>query len=408
MKISSSVLGGVLLVAGTCIGAGMLGLPVKTAASGFFPTIGAFLVVWFFMTCSALAYLEVSLRFKGQTNLITMAGQTLGKGARVVAWITYVMFLYSLMAAYTSGGTSMLANILKIDINNMHIATGIALIFVLPFAFMVYLGTTWVDRINRVLMIGLGLSFVAMCILAFTIGPADEFYSVGESKYLLGTLPILVTAFGYHLLIPTLKTYLNDNVKKLRTVIIFGSLAPLLIYAVWELVVLNLVPTWGVNGLVQMLDSGINPTVALSNALEHHGKDITFFIIWFSFFALTTSFIGVGLGIFDFFSDGLKIHKTKTGRVVLSMLTFAPPFLFTIIYPEGFLLALGYAGIFASILLIIYPVAMAWSARYVAKVPGTYQMFGGKFILVLTLIFGVLVMLADVFERMGVFPFPHN
>jgi len=42
----SAVLGGAFLIAGTCIGAGMLGLPIKTAAGGFFPSAGLFAVVW--------------------------------------------------------------------------------------------------------------------------------------------------------------------------------------------------------------------------------------------------------------------------------------------------------------------------------------------------------------------------
>ncbi|NGX44712.1 MAG: hypothetical protein K1060chlam3_00887, partial [Candidatus Anoxychlamydiales bacterium] len=34
-----SVLGGMLLIAGSCIGAGMLGLPVLLGLTGFFPSI---------------------------------------------------------------------------------------------------------------------------------------------------------------------------------------------------------------------------------------------------------------------------------------------------------------------------------------------------------------------------------
>ncbi len=117
MKATGSVVGGALLIAGTCVGAGMLGLPVMTAAAGFYPTMAAFLLVWLFMTCSALAYLEVSLRFPGEVNLISMAAKTLGRGGKIIAWITYVLFLYSLMAAYTAGGTTMLANILDLDIH---------------------------------------------------------------------------------------------------------------------------------------------------------------------------------------------------------------------------------------------------------------------------------------------------
>lgn len=409
MDKDNNMFGGILLVAGTCIGAGMLGLPVMTAAAGFYPTLGAFLFVWFFMTCSALAYLEVSLKFPGETNLISMAGQTLGRSGKIIAWITYLLFLYSLMAAYTAGGTSMLASILKVDISMQVNLLIMAFLLIMPFGFMVFLGTKWVDMFNRMLMFGLIICFALMCILAFNVGPADEFYPMGESKYLLFTFPLLVTAFGYHLLIPTLKSYLRENVKKLRITIILGGLSPLIIYGIWELIILNLIPTWGKDGLVEMLHSGLNPADAVVLALNKHGAHVLWIATWFSFFALTSSFIGVGLGIFDFFSDGLHIHKTKNGRVKLTILTFGPPLLFTILYPQGFLLALSYAGIFAAILLVIYPVAMAWSARYIHKLPsGGYLLRGGKLILLITLIFGILIVCADAFIRLGYFPIPNN
>src|SRR5258708_1834332 len=52
------LLGGTLLIAGTSIGVGMLGLPVVTAAGGFVPSIFVYLVCWFFMVCIARLILE--------------------------------------------------------------------------------------------------------------------------------------------------------------------------------------------------------------------------------------------------------------------------------------------------------------------------------------------------------------
>jgi len=407
MKAKNGVLGGVLLLGGTCIGAGMLGLPVSTAAAGFYPTIGAFLLVWFFMTCSALAYLEVSLRFKGETNLISIAGRTMGHVPKVIAFGIFVLFLYSLMAAYTSGGTTMLAHIIGFDIKGHFHLFMMAILFAAPFALLVYFGTLWVDRVNQILMFGFITAFIAMCVWAFNSGPAVHINSVGESKYLLFTFPLLVSAFGYQTLIPTLKTYLQEDVRKLRLTIIVGGLLPLLVYAVWELIILNLIPTWGESGLVHMLNSGVNPADAMTDYLTKYGEIFLLFEAWFTFFALTTSFMGVGLGITHFFEDALKFGKTSSHRIILVILTFVPPIFYTLIYPQGFLVALSYAGVFASILLIIYPVLMAWSARYVRKLPGVYQMPGGKILLLLTLLFGVFVIVADIMQQMGVFPIPH-
>ena len=57
----SSVLSVVCLVAGTCIGGGMLALPVATGVAGFFPSILTMLFCWAAMTASALLLLEASL-----------------------------------------------------------------------------------------------------------------------------------------------------------------------------------------------------------------------------------------------------------------------------------------------------------------------------------------------------------
>ncbi len=75
----SKLAGGILLVSGTTIGAGMLALPVVTGMAGLLPTLLLFLVFWIFMTYTALLMLEVNLWMKDHSNMITMAKETLGK-----------------------------------------------------------------------------------------------------------------------------------------------------------------------------------------------------------------------------------------------------------------------------------------------------------------------------------------
>ena len=81
------MIGAILLIAGTCIGAGMLALPVSTAAYGFYPSVVLFIVCWSFLTFTALLILEVNLWSKTDSNMISMAAQTLGKLGQAVAWV---------------------------------------------------------------------------------------------------------------------------------------------------------------------------------------------------------------------------------------------------------------------------------------------------------------------------------
>ena len=44
MKKEGSVFGGMLLIAGSCIGSGMLGIPIVTGVAGFFPSLLMFAI----------------------------------------------------------------------------------------------------------------------------------------------------------------------------------------------------------------------------------------------------------------------------------------------------------------------------------------------------------------------------
>jgi tyrosine-specific transport protein len=403
LRAVSKVFGGALLVSGTCIGAGMLGLPVSTAASGFYPTLGLFLICWCLMTLSAFLMLEVSLWFKNDTNLISMAHATLGKKGEVLAWVTYVLFLYALMAAYTAGGGGIAGDVL------VHLGFSKAAstsLYVCAFGGLVYCGARWVDIANRGIMIGLLLAYFG---LVYFITPHVEIEQIrgGEGKYLWFTLPLLVTSFGFHLLIPTLKTYFNGQVKPLRLALLLGSLIPLIVYLAWEWIVLGTIPLKGDGGLIWMLHHG-NPAVELSKGLQGmiHNGWIAGLAKAFSFFAILSSFIGVALGLFDFFADGFKIKKNKKGRFLLVGLTFIPPFIFASIYPKGFLLALSYAGVFAAVLLVIFPGLLVWYGRYRTKIAHGYQVKGGKLVPIIVLTFGLIVIATQIFQQFNFLPMP--
>ena len=64
-----SVFGGMLLIAGSCIGAGMLALPIITGLGGFFSSIITIIITWAFMTYSGLLLLEVNGWFTKRINI---------------------------------------------------------------------------------------------------------------------------------------------------------------------------------------------------------------------------------------------------------------------------------------------------------------------------------------------------
>ncbi len=403
----NKILGGAMLVAGTCIGAGMLALPVSTAAAGFYPSSLAFVFCWLMMTLSAFLMLEVSLWYPKETNLITMAKSTLGKPGEVIAWCTYVLFLYALMTAYTAGATGIMSKTLGIygfdESWGIWIVVGI-------FATIVYLGAKCVDWTNRLLMAGL-IGAYAYLVKNVVPNVSPELLSGGIPKYLWTMGPLLVTSFGFHLLIPSLKNYLESNVKALRIAILLGSLLPLAVYLLWEILILGTVPVKGEQGLVAILHAehttGKQAVIELTQLLSEilGNQEVTFFARLFGLCAILTSFIGVALGLFDFFADGFHIKKTTLGKASLAILTFLPPILMVIFYPR-FMVALHYAGFFAAILLVIFPALMVWWGRYRLNIATGYRVWGGKTLVLITLVFGLSVIGLEVLHRAGVLPTP--
>ncbi len=400
------IAGGALLVAGTCIGAGMIGLPVATASGGFFPTVLAFALIWAIMMLTAFCMLEVSLWYPGETNLISMATKSLGPLWGKCAWLVYLCFMYSVMAAYTSGGT-----VLSLEALNNWLSLSVdhnigAVVFVMFFATIVFMGTGVVDKLNRLLMIGLIAAYAALVVSVSPHVQMEMLYE-GEPQYLLTAVPLMVTAFGFHLLVPSLTTYFNHAIKPLRLAILLGGLIPLGVYLTWEALILGTIPLEGSTGLLAIAQQGdavTGVTQALNRLMDHHW--LTFFAKSFTFFALLSSFIGVALGLFDFLADGLGWEKTSSRKVALAVLTFGPPLLFAQVYPEGFLLALSYAGVFGALLLVLYPASMVIFARH-HHPNATYRLFAGKGLLGLCIAFGVAVVVLQLLAQTHMLPVMH-
>lgn len=396
-----------MIVAGTCIGAGMLALPISTAASGFTYSTLAFCFAWIMMMLSALLMLEASLWYAKEANLITMMKSTWGIPGAIFTWIIYVLFLYALMTAYASGASAIIGK--GLILLGLPESWGPAILAVL-FAVIVYMGTAYVDWANRIMMIAL---FVAYGILIFAIVPkvSMDMLGGGEPKYLWSVGPLLVTSFGFHLTIPSLKNYLQGDVKHLRLAILLGGFIPLVVYLLWELLILGVVPLHGEQSLTGILraehHSGKDAVIELTWVLSHmlHNPQITFVSRFFGLCIILTSFIGVSLGLFDFLADGFKIKKTAKNKLFLAILTFLPPILIAAYYPR-FISALHYAGLFGAMLLIIMPALIVWKGRYVTGMPNHYRVSGGKPVVIGVLLFGISILALEILRHCNALPLP--
>lgn len=74
----NSILGGSMIIAGTSIGAGMLGLPTISAGMWFYWSLFLLFATWGAMLLSSQALLEVNLHYEPGASFDTLVKDTLG------------------------------------------------------------------------------------------------------------------------------------------------------------------------------------------------------------------------------------------------------------------------------------------------------------------------------------------
>jgi len=403
--VNHKVFGCTLLTAGTSIGAGMLALPITTGLTGTIPALVVFIASFIFMLMNLFIFLEASFYCAHhEANVISIIKARLGRTGSTIAGITYLLLFYAVLAAYISGGGELLADASQ----SIHFILpgkySYQILFTLIFGIVIYSQARGVDQFNRLLMMGLMLSFLILVILISKNAQFD-FIKRGETQYVWAAIPVVVVAFTCHLILPTIKNYLNDHIPSIKQALFWGSLIPLIFYIIWEFLLVSALPITGGFSLTMIANSP-DPIVALAHTLSNN-LNITsalILMLFFSFFALLTSFLAVGLSLMDFFADLFQLAKTPRTRLLLVALTLVPPLLFAVFNPTAFVHALGFAGVFVVILFSILPICAIWKARYHEKLSAPYQCMLGQPALVIWLLFALFIIILHSANMLGMLP----
>ena len=252
-------------------------------------------------------------------------------------------------------------------------------------------------------------ALVAYCALLSVAGARvqPELLARGNWGKSLSCLPIMVVAFTFHNIVPSLLSYLG-SAKLVSRAVVLGSLLPLGLYILWQLAILGTVHVGAGVSTAADVVRGISAVA---------GPWATAAVQVFSFFAIVTSFLGVGLGCVDFVADLLGLNreppepaiagatggggssngvsmngsgasgqvsssslgrvererKGVTSRKLVSLAlrrlvplatTMLPPFIIALSCPSIFLSALEFSGTFRLVLFAIFPALMVWKGRY--------------------------------------------
>lgn len=395
-------LGSISIVAGTAIGGGMLALPLATAALGMIPALILLVVIWGISAYTSLLMLEINLRSGIGDNVHGITGKTLGKVGQLIQGGSFLSLLFALTMVYLMGGSSLLET--RLEPLGITMSNQVAVIlFTLIFGGLIAVGVKWIDKVSRLLF----TSMVVLLILvvAFLLPDVDlsralsnfstDVASGNDLQQLwLAAIPVVFTSFGFHVCIATIVRYLEGDAVSLRKVLLIGSTIPLACYILWLLVTLG-----SLGGETIYSFGGALPKLVLALQGLTQSKIIIQAIDLFANFALITSFLGVTMSLFDYVAELTRASDNTAGRTKTWLITFVPPLLCALYYPDGFIKVLGFAAIPLVVMIIFLPIAMALKQRPLKL--GGYEVAGGNIALTLAGLMGVLIVIAQLIVALG-------
>ena len=389
-----SVLGGTMIIAGTAIGAGMLALPMASAGMWFFWSVGLMLACWLVMLLSSQAILEVNLHYEPGASFHTMVSDTLGPVWSIVNGASVAFVLYILLYAYVSGGSSIMGVVVEASLGFTPPKFVAGLLFALFLTACVWWSAWIVDRFSVVMMGGMALAFIISM-----FGLLDDFKAQflldvgGQGPYaifIFGALSTYLTSFCFHASVPSLVKYFGPAPVKINKCLVYGTLIALVCYFTWILACDGILARESFKsiiaegGNVGNLIKAANATMStafLQRVLEA-----------FSYLAVATSFLGAGLGLFDYMADVCKFDNSRMGRTKTCLVTFLPPILGGLQWPNGFLYAIGWAGLAATVWSVIIPALMLKASRR-KFASSSFTVAGGNATVYLLLAFGFVTAL---------------
>ncbi|MBW4672623.1 MAG: tyrosine transporter [Desmonostoc geniculatum HA4340-LM1] len=368
-----SVLGSTALIAGTTVGAGILALPAVTLPSGILPSTFGLIAVWLYALVSGLLIAEVTLntmRLEGRPSigLLGIVEKTLGKVGGLVASGAYLFMHYALLVAYiTQGGEILGTAIAKLWNLQNSLPTWVGtMTFTLSFGGVMYLGREkFIEKLNTAFVAIVIVSFLGLLLLAGGQVKSSQLLIQNWSA-LSGAVSVMCVAMFFQNIVPVVVTQLEGDVRKIRQSIFIGSLIPLIMFLVWNTVILASISP----DMVHSTSGGKTVFDPLQILRAGGGGEwLGVLVSVFSEFAIVTSFIGFVYGLLDLFKDIFLITQGDiSSRLPLYSLVLFPPMTLGTLNPSIFFTALDYTGTFSiSVLGGVIPALMTWKQRQEQK-----------------------------------------
>jgi len=240
----------------------------------------------------------------------------------------------------------------------------IEIIFIVIIALIVVTGTRFVDIFNRFLLSVKLIILIIVCGLFLKIVHLNNLFiepmNIGTS--LIVAIPIFITSFAAHVVIPPLSDYLDKNQKDLYKSVIIGCSIPLVLYFLWLISILGTLPLKGDISFINSVFSKVEHSNVgdVLNAIDQkiNASFTSQTLNVFTNISIVTSYLSVSMALYHFTIDSYKLHKLSKIFKISSavILTFMLPFIVNIMNGDLFITALSYVSIPLCIISVVIPI----------------------------------------------------
>ncbi|CAB3976371.1 Tyrosine-specific transport protein [Candidatus Azoamicus ciliaticola] len=337
VKKMKNNINGILIIIGSSIGAGVLGMPITCSLVGLIPSVILMLIIALYM--SETAKIITRLLIKTQSEDLSVAfKKNLSTSNYTISLITYGFLFITIIAAYISKSSTLLKTIIdttaytNININICYIIIISTMILILNSK------NTQFKYANNILTIAL-ISVFLIIILQNSKSEINitniEKININNIKYVY---PILITSFGFHNILPYLKNEFKNNEKKLNKSINIGIIITLLIYIIWISFIIIFKNNYYKLDDIENYNSDKIITELL---IIKKNNNLTITIVnTFSFLAIITTIFGITISMNFFFK---KIF-TEIPEKIIKILIIIPPIILMKLNTNIFFTALEISG----------------------------------------------------------------
>jgi tyrosine-specific transport protein len=395
-------LGATFLVAGTCIGSGMMALPMILANVGLIISIFLMGIIWLVMYYTALVSLELNLQSQQGLTLGELCKKYSGSFTQLIGSLSLKILSFSLVSVYIYGGTSIFQKLIFELFNKEISFIIIASIYSVILAVILTFSLELVEYVNRIFFLGLlillGALLIGLCYgVDFTYIPWSSNKNL-ELKLILPLIPLLFTSFGFQVIFHTLTDYCNKNPKMLKRAFLLGSMIAFFVYIIWTIGVLSLIYTKAPDFYLKISQESVEVGELIEKLADISKWPIVQILCWMiAVFAILTSVIGVGLGLIDSISKKFSFYMTNNFsiRAFSALSAIIPAYLIAILIPNAFLKVFSFAGMILVIIAIILPCYLI--TKVDLEKQNFYPIVKNKLLRMVVVLFGLLVILSELY-----------